>query len=486
MTRRTSLVAMALSFVVLMYAIFGSGTNRPQEAKVNLGDSVALRSLGSSSNPTPFASSVPATAVAETERTAAPPPPMEREVRPTLSLPGASSAVAAPGPAPEAVRMSVLREARENVDVGSAERLAIKFQGFPDLTGEYRVGADGNISIPVIGRIAVAGLADAELEALLAQRLAKTTSRREAYVTVEVAEYRSVFVSGYVARPGSFSWKPGMNVLQAVALAGGMFRTRGENGIVMSEDTELARLQRSVADQKRQIAALARVRAEITGAREIEMPQRLVEIAGREEAMALIASETTVFTSRRAALDAQRAAIARGLDAARKEVKSLTDQAGRAKALLDRRRDFKEQIDRLQAKGIIRTDRSMEEMARVSDLEDRGSGINVSMARVSVLIAGLERDSITLEQGRKADLDAEAMSLERSIAQLAIEIDSARQSYRKLTGQDPPTVVVTPEGPKKIALQYEIVRPKAGSVERWAADPLQVLRPGDTLLVSAE
>src|SRR5262249_32295183 len=147
----------------------------------------------------------------------------------------------------------------ETLAIAGAERLSLKFQGYAELSGEYRIGAEGEISIPVLGRVSLRGMTASELEAALAERMARITGR-QAYITVEVAEYRAVFVTGYVTHPGSFSWRPGLTVLHAQALAGGIYRAVvSENGIVLSDDTELERLQKAISQQKRNLAVQARL-----------------------------------------------------------------------------------------------------------------------------------------------------------------------------------------------------------------------------------
>src|SRR5215204_700934 len=49
-------------------------------------------------------------------------------------------------------------------DLANAERLSIRFRGYPDLTGDYRVHPDETVSIPVVGRISVSRLSPAALE----------------------------------------------------------------------------------------------------------------------------------------------------------------------------------------------------------------------------------------------------------------------------------------------------------------------------------
>ena len=79
--------------------------------------------------------------------------------------------------------------------------------------------------------------------------------------------------------------------------------------------------------------------------------------------------------------------------------------------------------------------------------------------------------------------------LPREIAQLDIDIDSARSNYRKLTGQEPPVSPMPPENAKKLTVKYEIVRQPgegASAPRSSQLDQYDQLKPGDTLLVSLE
>ena len=48
-------------------------------------------------------------------------------------------------------------------------------------------------------------------------------------VSVEIIEYRPIFILGEVAKPGQYPYEPGMTVLTAVAIAGG-FTYRAQTG----------------------------------------------------------------------------------------------------------------------------------------------------------------------------------------------------------------------------------------------------------------
>ena len=374
------------------------------------------------------------------------------------------------------------------IDLTAAERLLIKFQGYAELTGEYRVGADENITIPVLGRISITGVSPSQLETILSARIASVVSA-DSYVTVEIAEYRPVFVSGYVSRPGSSPWRPGMTVLHAMAMAGGVFRAGSETGggSGLGVDAELVRWQKAVAAQKGNLATLARLEAEKNETAEIALPENLIALVGRVEAEALIKEQTSALTNRRAALQAKRAALARATEMAIKELAGLTDQSNRADAQLSRRQNYKKKLVDLQSKGYVREERTVDESSRVSDLEDRITIVAVAIARVQGTLASLERDAVNLVHERLAAIDAEIFTVGRNINQLDIEIDAARMNYSKLSGQDPPKKLVTSEAPKTVnTLKYEIVRQTGNQAVSLKADQLKLLMPGDMLVVSVE
>ena len=113
--------------------------------------------------------------------------------------------------------------------------VAVSVAGFPDLSREAEVQLDGSISLPLVGEVAAAGrtLTDVR-EAIRASIASKVvpvyTSDGEKHlrivsrddVSAWIAEYRPLFVSGEVARPGEFRFRPGITVRQAIAAAGGV------------------------------------------------------------------------------------------------------------------------------------------------------------------------------------------------------------------------------------------------------------------------
>lgn len=106
------------------------------------------------------------------------------------------------------------------------ERLRVTTYGEAALTGEFAIGAGGELAFPLIGSIPAAGKTPRELSAALRTALADGFLS-EPNVSVEVISYRPFYVLGEVNEPGEFPYQPGLTVLAAIARAQGFtYRAR--------------------------------------------------------------------------------------------------------------------------------------------------------------------------------------------------------------------------------------------------------------------
>ncbi|CAN5728536.1 hypothetical protein BH23GEM6_BH23GEM6_21480 [soil metagenome] len=109
--------------------------------------------------------------------------------------------------------------------IAADDLLEITVTEAPELSRGFRVGEDGDIIMPLIGAVAVAGLTPREAEVAVADRL-RGRYIHQPYVSIRVDEIRSnpVYVLGEVNRPGAFPLASNqtMTALQAVALGQGL------------------------------------------------------------------------------------------------------------------------------------------------------------------------------------------------------------------------------------------------------------------------
>lgn len=121
--------------------------------------------------------------------------------------------------------------------LSAGDRLRITTFNEPSFTGEFAVTGDGNLSFPLIGNVPVSGKSIPEVQTLLTTRLAGRYLA-DPRITAEVTNYRPFYVLGEVGRPGQYPFAVGLNLPQAIAIAGGysyranqkvLFVKRGDN-----------------------------------------------------------------------------------------------------------------------------------------------------------------------------------------------------------------------------------------------------------------
>lgn len=92
-----------------------------------------------------------------------------------------------------------------------------------NLGGAFQVQEDGTIDFPLIGRVTVLGMTQAELAALLEAKLGEGYLR-DPHVTVILTSRENLEVSvlGEVTQPGSFPYAEKLTLVQAISNAGGL------------------------------------------------------------------------------------------------------------------------------------------------------------------------------------------------------------------------------------------------------------------------
>jgi len=100
------------------------------------------------------------------------------------------------------------------------DKIRVTVFGEDKLSGEYEIDQSGQISLPLAGTVQALGLTQSELEHALAKKF-QSQYLKNPKVTVTIATLRPFYVMGEVTRPGEYPYKSGLNVLTAMAVAGG-------------------------------------------------------------------------------------------------------------------------------------------------------------------------------------------------------------------------------------------------------------------------
>jgi polysaccharide biosynthesis/export protein len=106
--------------------------------------------------------------------------------------------------------------------IGAQDVLSIVFWRDKDMSADVTVRPDGKISLPLVNEIQAAGFTPEQLRARINESASKFVQEPNASVVVRDIRSRNVFITGSVNKPGTLPLMNDMNVLQLIALAGGL------------------------------------------------------------------------------------------------------------------------------------------------------------------------------------------------------------------------------------------------------------------------
>lgn len=158
---------------------------------------------------------------------------------------------------------SVVDGGADDYVLGPGDKLRVLVFGETTLSGEFIVAGSGRVSFPLIGEVAAAGLTVQKFRTEIDHEL-RQGYLREPRVSVEVLTYRPFYILGEVNKPGEYPYTSGLNVLNAVATAGG-FTYRAQTKKV------LIRRAKEATEQPYPLAADTKVSPGDT----IRVPERL-------------------------------------------------------------------------------------------------------------------------------------------------------------------------------------------------------------------
>jgi polysaccharide export outer membrane protein len=154
-------------------------------------------------------------------------------------------------PATRTVVEAPLQAPAADTRLGVGDTFDVRVFGEADLSGTYKVGAEGNINFPLVGVVHVEGLDPEGLAKLLSENL-RNGILRDPQVTVLIKDQASkkIHVIGQVGHPGTFTFAPAMNVVEAITVAGGFtpVAARNDTTITRHENGKKMIIRAPVAD----------------------------------------------------------------------------------------------------------------------------------------------------------------------------------------------------------------------------------------------
>ncbi|HNI60932.1 MAG TPA: polysaccharide biosynthesis/export family protein [Pseudomonadota bacterium] len=120
----------------------------------------------------------------------------------------------------------IVREAtpppQVDMSLGQDDVFEVRVYGEAELTGTYRVSADGTIDFPLIGRLAVRGQTTAQVSDALTDKLRAYLKQPQVTVFLKEVHSKKVVLIGQVRSPGTINFVEGMTLEQAISMVGGL------------------------------------------------------------------------------------------------------------------------------------------------------------------------------------------------------------------------------------------------------------------------
>jgi exopolysaccharide production protein ExoF len=352
-------------------------------------------------------------------------------------------------------------------------------QDWAAIDGDYTIDSAGNLAFPFLGPTKGAGATTADLakaiSAGLRQALALTNAPD---VTVQVAQFGPVYITGDVKTPGKYPFAPGLNVIQAVSLAGGETRTADYN---TPTEHDLISAQGAYQVMQDQLLRLqitrARVDAELANQSTFALPS---EIAGIAKAQDLAKVEQSVMTADIEQVSSQ-------LDALKAQITTLTNEL----SVLEQKRQSTDQqvkidqgeldnVKKLASRGLATNDRVASAARDLSDLQVQGLDIDTAVLQAQQAMGQAQQQSAQIVSKHGADLTKLRQQTDQQIVELQLKLATQKQlianaaAYidQQVPGSDIPAFTYT----------YSIMR----GAEQVSATPASVVEPGDVVIVKVK
>jgi polysaccharide export outer membrane protein len=140
--------------------------------------------------------------------------------RPAQPPPATKPVVPAPVGTPQAAGIVVPVE--PGFTIGPEDVLGVLVWREPDVSSDVTVRPDGMITLPMVRDIKASGLTPTQLADRIQTALREYITDASVTVVVRQMNSRKVFITGEVAKPGSYPLASSMTVMQLIAVAGGL------------------------------------------------------------------------------------------------------------------------------------------------------------------------------------------------------------------------------------------------------------------------
>ncbi|UIK20199.1 polysaccharide biosynthesis/export family protein [Rhizobium leguminosarum] len=351
-----------------------------------------------------------------------------------------------------------------------------QYERWDALGGEYTVSDEGAVFLPFLGSVSVGNRDNTSLTNEIAKRLQEKIGLvQPPAVTVEILEYPPIYVVGDVTTPGEYKFRSGLTVLQSLAMSGGPFRA---TSLQQSQTIKLAGELREIDHSLlRSTAKLARLQAEMTGAKEITFDRTLG--VDQQYAAGIYNEERVIFQARANALDRQSKALTELRDLLNSEVGMLGEKVQGSE---DNIKSIEEQltsVKTLVSKGLTVSSRQLDLERLLTTYRSDRLDLVTAIMRGRQAISETTRNLEGLYDTRRSEVASELQSEQASLDRLKLK----REMTQKLLLDDLAAGGGSTTTDEALPLTFTVSRRSEGQITQFQASETTALIPGDVVRI---
>lgn len=352
------------------------------------------------------------------------------------------------------------------------------------LNDEFSVSADGSLFLPFVGEVRAEGLTPGEISTdIVARLVGRMGLGHPPDVAVEVVQFRPFYIVGHVTQPGEFPYRPGLTVLQAVSIAGGL-RTR---------EDEIGRLEREVIAGRGELSLItlsdltlrarkARLQAELQDAEEIAFPPVLLDRQHDSAVATMLEQERTVFETRQEGLRTQLRALQELRDTLDKELGSLEQQLTFHDSQIEITRKELSGVTSLVDQGLAVAPRQMSLERSLLQMQSERLSAATGLLRARQELSRTDISMLELRNRHVAEVASSLRDTETQLGEIERRADTTVQLLEE-SERAAPRLLAMRERAARAEPTYTIVRTSEGRAIELAAEESTAVLPGDTVKV---
>jgi polysaccharide export outer membrane protein/exopolysaccharide production protein ExoF len=351
------------------------------------------------------------------------------------------------------------------------------------LNDEFTVGAAGTLSLPFVGEVRATGTTTEELAGTIADRLRSEMGLgRRPNTSIEIVQFRPFYIVGQVDHPGEFPYRPGLTVLKALSIAGGLPKVN--DGLMrLGRDAISARgeLQVSGAQVASLRARRARLQAELKQSDTLDFPSGTAHLADASAELAM-QQEVLIFQVRRETYSTQMRVLEQLKDYLEKEVVALIAQRQTEEKQVQLVKKELSSVSSLVDKGLAAAPRQLGLERTVAQIEGERLRVETSLLRAKQEISRAEIAMLELKNKRMNEVTAELRETQAKLEELDRKSETAEQLLYEAEVTAPQLLAQRARS-RRMQPVYTILRQKGENTIELNAFESTAVEPGDTIKV---